>query len=382
MRSAAVVTCALITVYWLAITARVILAQRRIRWLVPLRSPAPSGARVSVVIPARNEEIGIAASLRSILAQEGVRLEVIVVNDHSSDRTGAIAAAIAREDDRVMVIDDPPLQPGWLGKPNALMHGAAAATGTHLLFSDADVVHAPTCLSTVLDVLVADNLDAVSCLPRWDNESFWENVNVPIYFFGAARLLGTRGLGDPASPAAVATGALILVKREVFDAVAGFEPVKGAMLDDVAFGRLLKDRGYRLGYRLAPECLHVRLFKTAREAMLGTTKNILSAAGRWIWLGLPLAIGGLVQHWLPVWAMADGAAQGHHVLAGAGLLAYLTQYLALFAGRRIVAFRPLLALFYPLAAVVAAVNIARAFWFHLRGSVYWREREVRLSRSS
>lgn len=101
-------------------------------------------SKVSVVIPARNEEEDIEEALRSVLGQRGVELHVIVVNDHSTDQTGAILRRLVAQDSRITVIDNPPLEVGWLGKPNAMNHGAAIASDPLILFTDADVIHCPT----------------------------------------------------------------------------------------------------------------------------------------------------------------------------------------------------------------------------------------------
>jgi len=377
MHDALILTCGLIVVYWLLVTAKVIVVQRMVHWLHPLRAPALSAA-ISVMIPARNEERDLAASLRTVLDQEGVDLEVVVVNDHSTDRTGQIADSFAREDMRVKVVHDPPLLAGWLGKSNAMSHGAAVATKSLLLFSDADVYHARTCFATAMDTLQRENLDAISLCPRWENKSFWEQINVPIYYFGVARLM-TPEIEDTSSRAAVASGALILVKSDVFAQVGGFESVRGEMLDDVAFARLLKGRGFRFAYRLAPECLSVRLFKGSCEAFLGTTKNILAAAGNYAWLGLPLIGIGIVQHWAPILALILGFSWGQPFLACAGLVAYLTQYGSFFTAKRLINFHALPVLCYPLASVVASVNIVRALYYHSRGRIFWRGRAIRIT---
>lgn len=127
MENALLIICSIVFVYWLVITVKVVLVQRRIHWLSPSLSTVHETRKISVVIPARNEEQDIASSLRSVLNQEGVDLEVIVVNDHSTDHTGEIVDEIARSESRVTVLHNPPLRPGWLGKCNAMQHGAAGA---------------------------------------------------------------------------------------------------------------------------------------------------------------------------------------------------------------------------------------------------------------
>jgi len=185
-------------------------------------------------------------------------LEVFVVDDHSTDRTGELVEDIARSDERVTVLHEPPLTTGWLGKCNAMQHGAVGATGNYLLFTDADIVHAPGCFATALNEMQQNTYDFLSFFPRCDSQSFWENVNIPIYFFGVAKLLATPGIEDPDSAQALASGALMLIKTRVFHDIGGFQGVKGEMFDDVGLARLLKSRQYRIGYRLAPECLRVR----------------------------------------------------------------------------------------------------------------------------
>ena len=197
MEYSIIIICGLVTLFGLGITVRCVQAQKRVDWLAPSSDPVHHNRKISVIIPARNEEFDIAPALRSVLNQQGVELEVVVVDDHSTDRTGELVDAIARSDARVKVLHEPPLTTGWLGKCNAMQHGAAGATGDYLLFTDADIVHAPGCFATVLNEMQQNTYDFISLFPRCDNQSLWENVNIPIYFFGVAKLLATPGLEDP-----------------------------------------------------------------------------------------------------------------------------------------------------------------------------------------
>ena len=378
MESTLIVICGIVTLYGAVMTLLCVLAQRRLRWLTPDAAPIPTVELLSVVIPARNEAIDLAAALHAILAQEGVKLEVTVVNDHSTDRTGAIANAIARTDPRVRVIHDPPLPPGWLGKCNAMQQGAAVATGDTLLFADADVLHAPTCFATALRAMRENACDFFSLLPRLEHQTFWEHVNLPLYGFGIAKLLAVPGLEQPDSPDAMASGALMLVKAEVFRAVGGFRAVRGEMLDDVGFARLLKAQHYRVGFRLAPDCARVRLFKTPREAFWGPTKNILVAVEGRYWLAIPLVLLGFVQLWTPLLALALGVANAEGGLLLAGLATYGVHYLGFFTLRRLLHFRPGPLLGFPLAALVAACCMTRALYYSTKGAIVWRGREIQV----
>lgn len=329
-------------------------------------------------MPARNEEQDIASSLHSILNQKNVDLEVIVVNDHSNDRTGEIVDDIARSDSRLKVLHNPPLTKGWLGKCNAMQYGTDEASGDYLLFTDADILHEPGCFANVISVMQKEGYDFISLFPLFENHLFWENINIPIYFFGIAKLLAIQGLENPDSKNAVASGALMLINATVFRDIGGFQDVKGEMLDDVGLARLLKSQGYRVGYRLAPECLRVRLFKTNLDAFWGTTKNILVAVEQHVWLAIPLMILGFMQNWMPLLAVILGVLNTNPLLLLVGVTTYGFQYLSFFSVRRLVRFRPLKLLFFPLVAIVAACCILRALVSHTKGSIIWRGREIKV----
>jgi hypothetical protein len=251
--------------------------------------------------------------------------------------------------------------------------------GDYLLFTDADIIHKPGCFVSALNEMQKNEYDLISLCPLWDNQSFWENVNMPIYFFGIAKLLATPGLEDPDSANAIATGALMLIHTWVFRNIGGFQDVKGAMLDDVGLARLLKTWNYRVGYRLAPDCLQVRLFKNNRDAFWGTTKNILVAVEGHLWLAVPLIILGVVQNLAPLFAMALGLLKTNLFLLITGAAAYGIQYFSFFTVRRLFRFHPLKLLFFPLSAIVATCCITQALISHVRGAILWRGREIKVS---
>ncbi|MGO9467954.1 MAG: glycosyltransferase, partial [Isosphaeraceae bacterium] len=171
---------------------------RRMSWTPP--SPLLSGRlpSLTVIIPARDEEQDLEQALRSVLSQEEIELRVIVVNDHSSDRTGAIADAMAAADSRVTVIHNPELPPGWLGKCNAMQQAAALATSDLMLFTDADIVYQPGCLIRAGAELERERLDFLSLFPAMDFISLWENISLPALVAGLSELV-TRAVNDPQS---------------------------------------------------------------------------------------------------------------------------------------------------------------------------------------
>lgn len=357
-------------------------AARRIKRLTTLEPSAGATDecfRISVVVPARDEAETLEPALRTILAQRGVDIEVIVVDDGSSDGTGAVAEALAREDSRVRVLYNPPLQPGWLGKANAMQAGSRLATGDFLLFTDADVLHHPRGFASFTGVLEAEGLDFISGLPLVEMRSLWEHVNLPMYLFGlglADVILERRG--GPGASEALATGALMLFRRECFEAIGGYERVKGQMLDDLGMAQVLHRAGRPMGYRLALECMRVQLFHGNRAAFWAPTKNILIGVEGIEWLAIPVVLFTAAEFLVPPLAAVWGLATGRPVVALAGLGAYLAQYLSALPLRRIFAFGLAKYAAFPLVAVNSTACTVLALYHRARGEVLWRGRAIRV----
>jgi hypothetical protein len=221
-------------------------------------------------------------------------------------------------------------------------------------------------------------LDFLSLFPRMHCVSFWENVNLPIYVGGLVQLAGPT-IADDRSPDALAAGALLLVRSEVFGAVGGCEALRTEMFDDVAMARLVKRHGCRVGFHAAPDLLHVRMFKGNRDAFWGTTKNILAGLRGRLWLAPPVMLLPVLVFWSPVLAALVGAASGEPLLLLAGLATYAIQYSSLLLGRELFAFHRGKALFFPLVAVVVFCCLLRALYYYLiHGSILWRDRAVRV----
>jgi glycosyltransferase involved in cell wall biosynthesis len=353
-------------------------ALRRIT--VPFQGRANShhGMRLTVIIPARDEEGDLALSLQSVLGQENVDLEVIVVNDHSRDQTGAIAEAMARSDSRVRVLHDPVLPPGWLGKCNAMQQAAAMASADVLLFTDADIIHNPRCFVTALAEMEQRRLDFLSLFPRMQLVSVWENIIWPSLTGGMA-LFATAGIEDPASPDALAAGAFLMVRARVFHALGGFEPIKHEMLDDVALAKLIKRSGYRVGFRAAPELLSVRLYKDNRHAFWGMTKNILTGLGGRYWMAPAVLLVNVLIMWTPLLCAVAGAWEGNPALFVAGVATYALQLVIIYSGRRVFQFHPGKTLLFPLVVIPLSCCMVRALYLYaLRGAVEWRGRIVQV----
>ena len=259
---------------------------------------------VSVIIPARNEQACLADCLQSLVEQSGIAFEMIVVDDHSTDRTREIASSFPE----VIVIDAGPLPDGWTGKNNAVSTGARQARGHWLLFTDADTVHLPGSLARAVAEAQENNADLLSYSPEQIAVSFWERATLPVIFSELARQYPPSTVSDPASPIAAANGQFILVYRDAYDAIGGHTAVAGDILEDVALARAVKRSGRKIRFRYAPDAVRTRMYRNYRQLRDGWTKNLalLFPKPFWLtaqtlalwgtpWLGLLLAY--TTHHW-------------------------------------------------------------------------------------
>jgi glycosyltransferase involved in cell wall biosynthesis len=372
------ILCVFSALISLVVAVQFLAALRRTSWQSPPTTGPGQNALLAVIIPARNEEQDLAQSLQSVLQQEDVELEVIVVNDHSTDRTGAIADLAANADPRVKVIHDPELTPGWLGKCNAMQKGVSLSSGDMLLFMDADIKHDPKCFVTALAEMERCEFDFFSLFPQMRCVSLWENVILPALIGGIA-LLATPGIEDPDSPDALGAGAFLMVKKRVFHALGGFEAIKHEMLDDVALAKLFKRNGHRVGFRLAPAFLGVRLYKSNQHAFWGMTKNILAGLSGRFWLAPAVILLPIFVFWTPLYCVMAGAIEGNLLLVVVAASTYALQYAMIWSGRSIFQFRPAKALLFPLVAIPVFCCMVRALYvYSLKGAVEWRGRTIRV----
>jgi len=229
--------------------------------------------QVSVIVPARNEQRNIAASLASLL-QQGEETEILVADDNSEDRTAAIVSEFCSEYPNVKLVSVPPLPEGWLGKNHAIHAAVQQSRGEWLLFTDADTRHEPGKLPEMIRWAETVGLDWVSLSPSQQVESWWEKAVIPLVYRQLAKLYPYERVNDPASALAAANGQFILVKRAVYFALGGHEAVRDAILEDVELARRAKQAGYRLWFGPGQGIVSTRMYQRFTEMWEGWTKNL------------------------------------------------------------------------------------------------------------
>lgn len=202
--------------------------------------------KVSVILPARNEERYIARCFDSLLAQDYSNFEIIAINDSSTDRTGEIMAKYSARDPRVVHIDAPAKPEGWAGKNWACHKGYLRAKGEVLLFTDADTEHSPSAMSLAIGQLVSQKLDALTAVPRLICNDFWTKITLP----ALATFLHTRfsplRVNDPDTKTGYFFGSFFAITRTTYEAVGTHEGVKGELVEDGALGGKVKEGKFRL----------------------------------------------------------------------------------------------------------------------------------------
>jgi chlorobactene glucosyltransferase len=302
-----------------------------------LRMTASEAPLVSVLVPARNEEHRVLADcLRSILAQDYGRFEVIAVNDSSTDGTGAILETLAKSDERLRVIagEEPPA--GWLGKPYALQQAFRHARGEWILATDADMIFHRAVLRTAMDHILEGKGDAMTLIPHFEASSFWERVMIPTWTWVLLMFTLFYRTSNPKTQGAVGIGGFFLMRRMVLERVGGYEALKDEVMEDVRLAEMIKRSGARLFTEYAPKLISTRMYQNFGEMWECSTKNWFSG----VKFSLPFALSGVVSMYLmsvvpPLIALASaiGIAAGVSahlwLLFIPAVLSWLLQVLAL-----------------------------------------------------
>ena len=284
---------------------------------------------ISIIIPARNEARNIRRCLESINSQTYPNLELIVVDDRSTDATPQIldefVAASGEESSHGKspshtIVHGGDLPKGWAGKPHALTQGYSHAKGDWLCFIDADTFAGPDLLSSTFQAADLLQADLLTLLTFQELSSFWEKVILPLVFTALSVGFPAKRVNDPEQPDAIANGQFILIRRSVYDAVGGHRAVRSEIAEDKALASLVKRNGFRLVLGDGRTLSRTRMYTSLEEIWEGWTKNIYLGLQDRLWLlvigALVALIGALI---LPLWTILTLI----WIASGGGWMAYL-----------------------------------------------------------
>ncbi|HUV29973.1 MAG TPA: glycosyltransferase [Acidobacteriota bacterium] len=241
----------------------------------PQRLPSPP--RVSVIIPARNEEENIEPALRSVLDQDYGNLEIIVVDDRSTDRTSAILGRLKESNLSVKLIRVDELPAGWLGKNHALQLGARQAGGALLLFTDADVVMHRSTVSRAVGYMVTHELEHLAVSPEVRMPGLLLQIYGRVFSFFFAMYARPWQARDPASRGYIGIGAFNLIRSGVYRAVGGHSAIALRPDDDMKLGQLIKQAGYRQELLFGRGLIAVPWYTSIGALARGMEKNAFAA---------------------------------------------------------------------------------------------------------
>jgi chlorobactene glucosyltransferase len=362
-------------------------------WLVPfaalfrLASKRPnlsdvspvSGPLLSVVVPARNESATIETVVRSVLASTYAPLELLVVDDRSTDDTAAIVLGLAAEDDRLRLVSGAPLPDGWYGKPWACLQGYRSARGQLLLFTDADTRHQPELLARAVGALRAEGAELVTVAPHQRCESFWERVVMPqIWLLLGVRYHPARVNRARREREVIANGQFMLMPRESYQAVGTHGAVRHEVAEDLALAQAFYRAGRRIHFAFAERLMETRMYRSLPQLIEGWSKNVYLGGRRSfpaepvLRALVPAMLLAAFLFWLipPTVLVIAGATTGLGPAAAAATALSALFWMLISYGMKIPCWYGLL---YPFGALIGLYIGARSTW---RGGrrVEWRGR--------
>lgn len=376
MHALGLVLLGCIALFWLTYGLHVISGAVRLPWLKNF-PPASHEAcpKISLLFAARDEEEKLRGALSTLVGIDYPLLEIIAVDDRSTDATGRILDEFAAEHPQLRVVHVKELPAGWLGKPHALQKAYEACSGEWVLFTDADVRFRPDTMRRAIALANAQRLDHLTLMGDVEMIGFWEHVLLTFFGLGLLMYTNPRAMTNPKSRAYAGVGAFQLVRRAAYEASGTHRRLAMEVLDDMKLGKIVKRAGFRSGAAIAQDYVAVRWHSGARNIVRGVTKNFfagaqyklsvvaLQVAGLFCidilpWLALPFARG-----WALVFAaLSVGVALVFH--SGVNVVMRVS---------------PLYALTHPIGAAGFCYMLLRSTVVTLRqGGVSWRDTFYRL----
>jgi len=231
---------------WLFLIKSMVDSFRFTPYLDKFENTCKSDPKVSIIIPARNEEEFIGKCLDSLIKQDYKNYEIVVIDDSSDDTTREIISEYAKKYSKIIPVYARPKPEGWMGKNWACMEGYRKSTGELLLFTDADTNHSKNVLSLAVSHLISFNLDALSAIPKMLTFDFWTNITLPMISTFLHTRFSALNVNNPSKKTGYFFGSFFILKKRTYEEVGMHEGVKQEIIEDGALGRKVKELGYKM----------------------------------------------------------------------------------------------------------------------------------------
>jgi len=231
---------------WIFLIKSMVDSFRFTPYLDKFENTSKTNPKVSIILPARNEEEFIGKCLDTLIKQNYENYEIIVIDDSSEDSTGKIISEYAKKSSKIIPVSARPKPDRWMGKNWACMEGYKKATGELLLFTDADTKHAENVISLAVSHLNSFNLDALSAIPKMLTFDFWTNISLPMISTFLHTRFSALNVNNPKKKTGYFFGSFFILKKETYQEIGMHEGVKHEIIEDGALGKKVKEAGYKM----------------------------------------------------------------------------------------------------------------------------------------
>jgi len=334
---------------------------------------------ISIILPARNEEENIGACLQSLVNQDYHNLEIIVVDDRSTDKTREIIKKFAASDQRIKIVHVSELPDGWTGKNHAISKGTPIAKGELLLFIDADTEHDPNCVTASVAHFERKNLDALSMEPYFKWTGFFQKLAFSIFTLFTVCIFPIFVVNKKGSKLALSNGQYILIKKKVYEKIGGHRKIKGTILEDLALIENLKAGGYDYNLVLGTSLITVKMYKDIASFWQGWSRILFLAMKGNLLLAASLYLIAIIISLFPFTVLLQSFASasiGLPLFTVISILDLIVIGLIILTNSFINSFfrmNPLYSLLHPIAVLAGMTILGNSIWLALhKKEISWK----------
>jgi glycosyltransferase involved in cell wall biosynthesis len=360
----------LIALFWMSYGLKIAYGAARLPWVAKYTPAADRNCpRISLILAARDEQEKLPAALATLVAIDYPALEIIAVDDRSTDATGQILDQFAADHPQLKVVHIAELPKGWLGKPHALQSGYQASSGELLVFTDADVKFKPDALRRVVSLFRDRRLDHLSLFVDVDQRGFWDAVLISFFGMGFQLAVDPYNVSNPNSRSYVGIGAFQMLSRDAYERSGTHRRLAMEVVDDMKLGKIVKMAGFRSGVAVARKYVSVEWHLGLGNFVRGVEKNFFAGAQFRVSVAVAQIIALLLMNVCPF----AGLLFGHGWIRAFSAVAVLIALCFHLAVDVVMGFSPLYCLTVPIGATVFAYMVLRSTVVTLRqGGIIWR----------